>query len=205
MKVWDSKRCCENTSRQASVSTLFPRTLPNFHECCFKKTYSFRKFRDEKRKHLWPWKCQLLANCVLITSTAVASSVLLSSYRRVFSLLSFFAVFSMAAWARILSVRKGTETAWRQLVIYNKETLLVPEIIQSNQNTLSSRLKVLVKTESAKIVDLAINNWRKSQLFQKLFSLPALVMTLFYFRIFFIASYVQLDLHSHWKKAVAKE
>lgn len=36
-----SKKCCDNTSRQVSVSTLF-RALPNFHECCFNSTETQR-------------------------------------------------------------------------------------------------------------------------------------------------------------------
>lgn len=95
---------------------------------------SFRKFRDEKKK------------------TACLHQLLASSLRQHFVFVLFFyrVIGARISFGWALSVRKGTETVART-------TCFVPEIF-SRTRILSSRLNTQLKTESAKIVDLAINN-----------------------------------------------
>ena len=91
VKVWENEKCCGNTSRRRVFPQLF-RVLPNFHSCFYNSIGTRRTCflfllentaTKKKKNNLFPSiiKMQILFVRAIITSTACASSVFLSSYR----------------------------------------------------------------------------------------------------------------------------
>ena len=86
LKVWENKKCCENTS----CRRVFPRLLwliPNFHSCFYTErifSISFRKHGNENKENnliTLIIKMLILFACAIITSTVHVKSVFLLSYR----------------------------------------------------------------------------------------------------------------------------
>ena len=91
VKVWENEKCCGNTSRRRVFPQLC-RVLPNFHECFYNSIETRRTCflfllentsAKKKKNNLFTSiiKMQILFVRAIITSTARASSVFLSSYR----------------------------------------------------------------------------------------------------------------------------